>query len=151
MCVSVKLPFEAIKVLCGVDDNFLSFFTEMSLKWCLNAVSTGAHIAKGKILSNKMIDVQVSNTKLYYRAIRIIQDFCHVEKEIAESHLLNSIYNDKIPKSCDIGILHHIKTSTKQPLVVPTAILMVKSKISCTEARDWLSQQPVLRKALKMI
>ena len=32
---------------------------EMSVKWTLNAVSTGAHILCGKVFANRMIDVQV--------------------------------------------------------------------------------------------
>ncbi len=31
----------------------------MSVKWVLNAISTGAHVMKGKVLGNKMVDLQV--------------------------------------------------------------------------------------------
>jgi len=46
---------------------------ELSTKLVLNAVSTGAHILKGKIYQNHMIDVQVTNSKLYRRATRLLQ------------------------------------------------------------------------------
>ena len=32
---------------------------EMAMKWALNAVSTGAHIMKGKVLCNRMVDLQL--------------------------------------------------------------------------------------------
>ena len=32
---------------------------ELDMKWKLNAISTGAHIIKGKIFRNLMVDVQV--------------------------------------------------------------------------------------------
>lgn len=46
---------------------------ELSTKLLLNAVSTGAHILKGKAYQNHMIDVQVTNSKLYCRATRLLQ------------------------------------------------------------------------------
>lgn len=46
---------------------------ELSTKLVLNAVSTGAHVLKGKIYQNYMIDVQVTNSKLYRRATRLLQ------------------------------------------------------------------------------
>lgn len=46
---------------------------ELSTKLLLNAVSTGAHVLKGKIYRNHMIDVQVTNSKLYCRATRLLQ------------------------------------------------------------------------------
>lgn len=33
----------------------------------LNSVTTGGHVLAGKIMSNRMIDMQVSNNKLYFR------------------------------------------------------------------------------------
>ncbi|RXN29340.1 glucokinase regulatory [Labeo rohita] len=46
---------------------------ELSTKWCLNAISTGAHVMKGKVYMNYMIDLRVTNSKLYRRAINILQ------------------------------------------------------------------------------
>jgi len=46
---------------------------ELSTKLLLNAVSTGAHVLKGKIYQNHMVDVQVTNSKLYRRATRLLQ------------------------------------------------------------------------------
>uniref|UniRef100_A0A672FVV9 SIS domain-containing protein n=1 Tax=Salarias fasciatus TaxID=181472 RepID=A0A672FVV9_SALFA len=46
---------------------------ELSTKLVLNAVSTGAHVLKGKVFRNYMVDVQVTNSKLYGRAARLLQ------------------------------------------------------------------------------
>lgn len=68
---SVQLIF--IKI--SIKKNVLCFCLSSgsSTKLVLNAVSTGAHILKGKIYQNHMVDLQVSNGKLYRRATRILQ------------------------------------------------------------------------------
>ena len=37
----------------------IELLQEMATKWCLNAITTGAHILKGKVYKNIMIDVKV--------------------------------------------------------------------------------------------
>uniref|UniRef100_H3AB68 Glucokinase regulator n=1 Tax=Latimeria chalumnae TaxID=7897 RepID=H3AB68_LATCH len=49
------------------------FQWELSTKWILNAVSTDAHVQKGKVLYNFMVDLKVSNSKLFGRALAILQ------------------------------------------------------------------------------
>ena len=34
-------------------------FSEICVKWTLNSISTGAHVMKGKVLGNRMVDLQV--------------------------------------------------------------------------------------------
>ncbi|MCX7765145.1 MAG: hypothetical protein N2246_00340, partial [Candidatus Sumerlaeia bacterium] len=48
------------------------FFGQVAMKWVLNAITTGAHIFSGKIYQNRMIDLRISNSKLFYRTIGII-------------------------------------------------------------------------------
>ena len=62
--VDVALPKLALAALYdagGVaeDDGEGCFLAEMAVKLVLNAVTTGGHIIKGKILSNRMVDLQV--------------------------------------------------------------------------------------------
>ena len=45
---------------------------ELGAKLCLNAVSVAAHALSGKTFAGRMIDVRVSNAKLYHRAARIV-------------------------------------------------------------------------------
>uniref|UniRef100_A0A3Q4HC20 Glucokinase regulatory protein-like n=1 Tax=Neolamprologus brichardi TaxID=32507 RepID=A0A3Q4HC20_NEOBR len=65
---------------------------ELSTKLVLNAVSTGAHVLKGKIYQNHMIDLQVTNTKLYRRATRLLQKLSACPEEKCEEALLKAIY-----------------------------------------------------------
>uniref|UniRef100_A0A669E8Y4 SIS domain-containing protein n=1 Tax=Oreochromis niloticus TaxID=8128 RepID=A0A669E8Y4_ORENI len=65
---------------------------ELSTKLVLNAVSTGAHVLKGKIYQNHMIDLQVTNTKLYRRATRLLQKLSACPEENCEEALLKAIY-----------------------------------------------------------
>ena len=45
---------------------------ELGAKLCLNAISVAAHALSGKTFAGRMIDVRVSNAKLYHRAARIV-------------------------------------------------------------------------------
>uniref|UniRef100_A0A8D2ZH62 SIS domain-containing protein n=1 Tax=Scophthalmus maximus TaxID=52904 RepID=A0A8D2ZH62_SCOMX len=65
---------------------------ELSTKLLLNAVSTGAHILKGKIYQNHMIDVQVTNSKLYRRATRLLQKLSAHPEHRCEEALLKAIH-----------------------------------------------------------
>ena len=62
------------------------------MKIVLNVLSTLGHVLIGKVAGNRMIDVAVSNNKLYYRAIRIVSDVGGVGEQKAEDCLLRSIY-----------------------------------------------------------
>ena len=37
----------------------LELYREIAVKWVLNAITTGAHVLKGKVLKNYMVDLQV--------------------------------------------------------------------------------------------
>jgi hypothetical protein len=47
---------------------------EISVKIMLNALSTGAHVLKGTVYRNRMINVMLTNVKLYHRASRIVSE-----------------------------------------------------------------------------
>uniref|UniRef100_H0X061 Glucokinase regulator n=1 Tax=Otolemur garnettii TaxID=30611 RepID=H0X061_OTOGA len=56
------------------EGNFIQKFQrELSTKWVLNTVSTGAHVLLGKILQNHMLDLRISNSKLFWRALAMLQ------------------------------------------------------------------------------
>ena len=61
------LPFESTNL------HLKSALDELDMKWKLNAISTGAHIIKGKVFKNLMVDVQV---------LRIIEEYRHQLKYI---------------------------------------------------------------------
>ena len=59
--VSVTLPMSELSETLPeqVTSDNKQLYAEMSVKWILNCVSTGAHILKGKIYQNIMVDVKV--------------------------------------------------------------------------------------------
>lgn len=62
-------------------------------KQVLNMLSTIAFTLNGKVYSNLMIDVQLSNQKLLDRGVRILQDASGCDAERAKEALENSAYN----------------------------------------------------------
>jgi N-acetylmuramic acid 6-phosphate etherase len=59
-------------------------------KLVLNAISTGAMVQLGKVYGNRMIDVSVTNSKLYDRAVRILCDLASLDRTSAASLLERS-------------------------------------------------------------
>ena len=53
-------------------------------KMILNMISSTAMIKLGRILDNKMIDMKLSNNKLYDRAIRILESILNIDKDSAK-------------------------------------------------------------------
>ena len=109
--------------------NFVSHCTvEVSLKWVINAVSTGAHILKGKVYHNNMIDLKLTNGKLFERGVRIVSGLANVSSEIAKECLLKSIYKqDKLRKDImKADISQHVQKAGSVAKVIPLAILLVK-------------------------
>ncbi|ELU18821.1 hypothetical protein CAPTEDRAFT_226744 [Capitella teleta] len=58
--LSVSLPAEDLFIVEHHERVFRAIYVEMAFKWICNAVTTVAHVIKGKIFSNNMIDVCVS-------------------------------------------------------------------------------------------
>lgn len=83
--VDITLPSEFL--LSGMPS-----FMELSVKYVLNAISTGAHVLKGKIFRNLMIDLSISNNKLYFRGIEILSKLLSIPTERATDALLRSIH-----------------------------------------------------------
>ena len=64
----------------------------LALKLALNAVSTLAHAARGCVVRGRMVAMCISNSKLYHRAVGIIEDVAGVARGAAERALLAAIY-----------------------------------------------------------
>ncbi len=58
-------------------------------KLILNMVSTTAMIKLGRILDNRMIDMQIVNQKLFRRGVKLIVEWTGVDQDIAEKLLLS--------------------------------------------------------------
>lgn len=59
-------------------------------KMALNILSTGTMVRLGKVYSNRMVDVAVTNQKLLDRAIRIVQDLTQLSRDGAAELLERS-------------------------------------------------------------
>ena len=65
-------------------------------KMALNIISTGVMVRLGKVYGNRMIDVSVTNNKLYDRALRILCDLTDLNREQAAYLLKKSEYKVKL-------------------------------------------------------
>ncbi|XP_026158071.1 glucokinase regulatory protein [Mastacembelus armatus] len=133
--------------------NLLHMQWELSTKLVLNAVSTGAHVLKGKIYQNHMIDVQVTNSKLYHRATRLLQKLSGCPESRCEEALLKVLYQmDEL--SADItssDITTHTRTARNRSRVVPLALVCLLTGCSLVEAESYLELQPIIREAIALI
>jgi N-acetylmuramic acid 6-phosphate etherase len=59
-------------------------------KLALNILSTGTMVLLGKVYGNRMVDVAVTNQKLYDRAVRMIQDLTDLDRPTAVALLESS-------------------------------------------------------------
>lgn len=124
---------------------------QLAIKLVLNAITSGAYITNGKVYGNRMVDLKISNNKLYYRAISIISDLMGVESEKATDALLASIYStDKITSlHRDAPVQHHIERATTVSKVVPRALLIATGKFDWMTSAKVLEEIPVVRTALE--
>ena len=150
---NIDLDFSVLNtsVLGLTRSTFETLLQEISMKWVLNCISTGAHILKGKVLNNIMIDVKVSNNKLFHRALGIIQKYAGENEENCKTSLLKSIYNtDSLTElQKNASIEDHIKVATPLNQVVPKAILLALLKCSLKQVEELMIKQPIVRKLLK--
>lgn len=81
-----KLPVEVI-----VGPEFLTGSTRMKAgtaqKLVLNMITTSVMIHLGRVKGNKMVDMQLTNTKLHHRAVDIIVSETGMDEQTAESLL----------------------------------------------------------------
>ncbi|XP_078237089.1 glucokinase regulatory protein isoform X2 [Pogona vitticeps] len=133
------------------EGNFIQRFQrELSTKWILNTVSTGAHVLKGKILRNYMVDLRVSNAKLFERAVAILQRFTGDTRAKCREALLQVVYHpEQLSQELRAApVSKHVARATDQVQVVPTALLCLLRHCAVPEARARLDAAPSLRAAL---
>lgn len=78
-------------------------------KMALNAITTGAMTLCGKTYGNLMVDVQPTNQKLVFRAIRLIRQITGVSEKTAAKLLKDSGQNVKTA-----AVMHHKKVSREE-------------------------------------
>ncbi|MGH0124005.1 UNVERIFIED_CONTAM: hypothetical protein FKN15_045672, partial [Acipenser sinensis] len=126
------------------------FQRELSTKWILNAISTGGHILKGKIYFNHMIDLKVSNSKLFRRAVAILQRFTSRSPIICQEALLKSIYetDDLSDEIRNAEISTHTTLAATKFKVVPTALVLLTLNCSVAGAMSRIQAKPVVRETI---
>lgn len=77
-------------------------------KLVLNMLSTASMVLSGKCYQNLMVDVKVSNEKLYARAIRIVMQATECDKSAAEAALVQA---DNQPKLAILMLLSGLDKS----------------------------------------
>ena len=122
-------------------------FRDLYLKWTLNIISTGAFIQYGKVFGNEMIDLRISNLKLWDRACRIVSNIAGVDAYQAESALKAAVMGRR-NKGMGKSVEDLIPLAFDQPRIVATAILMSKRGVSANRARALLAANPKLKDAL---
>jgi len=153
----VASDFPGFDAVVKLDINPPGFFiqnemlAEYAVKLVINALTTGAHILDGKVYHNRMIDLNISNTKLYYRTIDIIKEILGVDTQTAVESLLKSIYQaDHVTKAQrKQPISAHINEATWRKRRVPRAMLMATGKYNFKEACEAIDEDPVVRSRIE--
>ncbi|XP_023566730.1 glucokinase regulatory protein isoform X2 [Octodon degus] len=134
------------------EGNFVQKFQrELSTKWVLNTVSTGAHVLLGKILQNHMLDLRIRNSKLFWRALAMLQRFSGQSKVRCIESLLQTIHfpqplTDEIraaPISC------HVQVAQEKEQVIPVALLSLLCRCSVPAAQARVAAAPSACEAIR--
>ncbi|KAJ4455898.1 putative glucokinase regulatory protein [Paratrimastix pyriformis] len=151
ICVPLVLP-------CGPSlVRGVTSFADLAAKLSFNAISTGAHILAGKVYQNYMIDVQISNNKLFHRATNIIRTVlglgsrpCTVDE--ARDLLLCALYRQELAvlpaevRSTDYPVRAHVaRAAAGVTRVVPLAVLL-GHRVPMQEALAQLQHERIVRK-----
>jgi len=133
--------------------NNTEILAEFAMKLVLNDITTGAHILSGKIYHNRMIDLNISNTKLYYRTIGIIQEIVNVDMDTAVESILKSIYEtDTLTyEQSGASISKHINACKMRKKIVPCALLIATGNFNFIEVHNAIEKEPKVRAIIEKI
>lgn len=118
----------------------------------LTSIILGGFILQGKVYENRMIDLGITNSKLFDRACGIISQFGKVDNKTARINLLRAIYSieqNSVPPEIDIApVYQHIDAAhssmlyklhaTQQPLC--TAVRTIRPIREVTHALFFFCQ-----------
>ncbi|CAH2245364.1 glucokinase regulatory [Pelobates cultripes] len=127
------------------------FQRELSTKWILNTVTTGAHVLKGKIFRNFMVDFKIGSSKLFQRAVTVLQRVTGHSQQRCTEALLQSIYGTQA--LCDqvknAAISKHVEEAALKDKVLPTAIIILLRNCTLQESSARLQVSPTIRAAIE--
>jgi N-acetylmuramic acid 6-phosphate (MurNAc-6-P) etherase len=129
--------------------------TQLTLKLLLNAITTGGHVLAGKVYGNRMVDLRISNNKLFFRTLGIIQDLMGVDEPTARRALLRSVHgidgdaSGNLPAEIEaLPVSAHIEASKSVEKLVPRALLLATGKFNIATATEALRANPIVRAVL---
>ena len=134
-----------------------SAYASIALKVALNALSTGAQVLAGRVLSNRMINVTPSNQKLFLRCTGLVSLFGGVNMATAKINLCKALYQtDHISEEIlNAPVSAHLKQGASSKSirladrVLPVAILMSATGLAFNESRDMLLRYDTVRGAIE--
>lgn len=125
---------------------------QFGVKLVLNALSTGAFTAAGKVFRNRMVDLRISNAKLCHRAYDLVASLTGVPLEKAQECVMRAIYGEKsgeeIKALLERPLSDHVRAAYQQEKVVPVALILASGIETVAEAKEALRVEPVVRTAL---
>ncbi|KAM9962137.1 hypothetical protein ACTFIR_005025 [Dictyostelium discoideum] len=134
--------------------NGLPCFNEISLKCILNSLTTGGFVLAGKVYGNRMIDLGLTNNKLFFRSCGIINSIMDLNsEEMARQFLLRSVYSinttSELPIEIkELPVYRHIEfcDESKVKSIVPVALLLASGKFTSPSLiREEIRKQPIIR------
>ena len=141
-------------IISGAKDwDEIPMFTSMMLKLVYNAITTAAHVFKGKVFQNKMIDLRISNNKLYHRAVQIIQGLIGVKESTAVDALLRSVYGtDRVASANRTApVSSHIQATVGREGIVPVALLLATERFTIKQAMSRVEKEHIIRNIIKPV
>lgn len=126
---------------------------ELALKLVLNALTTGAHVMAGKIYGNVMIDLRISNSKLYDRATGLVSSLASVSETAARKALHHALYKEEATdqKLAGISVAMNVQRAVTRPRIVPLAILLASGRFTYAQAEEKLEAEPRVRRIIEDI
>lgn len=135
----------------------VSFDAEFALKLATNAISTSAQILRGAVYQNRMINVTLSNNKLFFRTLSMVAMFAGCSNAAARVALLRAIYDeDDVNAVATLdsqkSVAEHVIAATPVQNVLPIATLLASGAAATTsDARVLLAASGTLRSAMKRV
>ena len=140
-----------------------TLLNELLVKLSLNCISTGGHVLKGKVMQNFMIDVSLTNLKLFIRGREMVRRFVPgLTVDEAVKFLLKGIYNvdvltvEILAKADEDHVASATRAAVEIGLCVPVAIILAAmakngKSCSCEEARAMLQKESRVRVTLEEV
>lgn len=94
---------------------------DLWFKWQFTAVSTLAFVAYGKVLGNRMIDLRISNQKLWHRALLLIAAVAGVKAPTAKAALHTALGCDP-----ETDMETKIRLAVKQERLIAWSVLIAR-------------------------